>query len=234
MRCFALTPEHHRCSKDADTATTFCADHQSLAQSEPAAPETRPLARLLQQLRPATSKHRVPDDARATVPRWLNTSATPHVIERLLHDSNCTIRWSAAFVLRKRRDPIAIEPLWHALQNDPVSSVRQQAAVALGKIGTPAALGPLIEALWYDRDASVRQACAIALGNLGYNIAAKDLAEVLGRDHAVFVRWDCALALGQVGDLMVERLLAERAEQDQSQVVRGACRDALDEIRRRK
>lgn len=234
MRCFGLTSDRHRCATEAQTTTPFCAEHQALAQDEPqqvVSIPTHPLTRLVQRLRP--TNHRVPDDARFAVPRWLDKSSTPQVIDRLLNDASCTIRWSAAFVLRKRRDPIAIEPLWHVLQNDPVSLVRQQAAVALGKIGTPAVLGPLIEALWHDRDAAVRQACAIALGNLGYRVAASDLADVLTRETAVFVRWDCALALGQIGDGTVECVLAARAESDSSEVVRRACREALEEIRRR-
>lgn len=235
MRCFGLTSDRHRCATEAQVTTPFCAEHQALAQSQPTeTPPVHPLVRLVQYFRPAVTKARVPDDARFAVPRWLAQSSTPQVIDRLLNDSSCMIRWSAAFVLRKRRDPAAIEPLWQVLHNDPVSFVRQQAAVALGKIGTPAALGPLIEALWYDRDAAVRQACAIALGNLGYRLAAQDLADVLEREGAVFVRWDCALALGQLGDGAVERVLAARAECDSSEVVRRACREALEEIRRRK
>ncbi len=238
MRCHGLTADRQRCPRDAQDATNFCAEHQPLAQTEPPAepaPKTRGgIARLLKRLQPAPARNVVPDDANFAVPGWLRKSSTPQVIERLLSDPSCMIRWSAAFVLRKRRDPVAIEPLWQVLRDDPVSFVRQQSAVALGKIGTTATLGPLIESLWHDRDAGVRQACAIALGNLGYAIATKELAETLGRDHAVFVRWDCASALGQVGDLTVERLLEERAEKDQSQVVRGACHESLDEIRRRK
>ena len=238
MRCYGLTDDRHRCSTDVQDTTNFCAEHRAMEQIEqPAqpAPETRGIvARFLQRLKPASAKNVVPDDANFAVPGWLKKRSTPQVIDRLQNDCSCMIRWSAAFVLRKRRDPAAIEPLWHVLRSDPVSFVRQQSAVALGKIGTTEVLGPLIEALWHDRDAGVRQACAIALGNLGYNIATKDLAQVLERDYAVFVRWDCALALGQVGDLTVERLLAELAEKDRSEVVRRVCRDSLEEIHRRK
>lgn len=233
MRCFGLTSDRHRCATPAHATTQFCAEHQALAHADPPARERPPLARLVQRFRSIPVNHRVPDDARFAVPRWLDKRSTPQVIECLLSDVSCMMRWSAAFVLRKRRDPIAIEPLWRVLQNDPVSFVRQQAAVALGKIGTPAVLGPLIEALWYDRDAAVRQACAIALGNLGYRMAASDLVEALARENAVWVRWDCALALGQIGDKAVERVLAARAESDASEVVRRACRQALEEIRRR-
>jgi HEAT repeat protein len=238
MRCHALTADRHRCLHDAQDGSDFCAEHQAFTQidqsAEPA-PETRgALVRLLNQLKLAPAKNAVPDDANFAVPGWLKKMTTPQVIERVLNDPSCMIRWSAAFILRKRRDPVAVEPLWQVLRADPVSFVRQQSAVALGKIGTTAVLGPLIESLWHDQDAGVRQACALALGNLRYNIATKDLAEVLGRDHAVFVRWDCALALGQVGDLTLEQLLEERTEKDQSPVVRGACRESLDEIRRRK
>jgi len=238
MHCHALNTYRRRCSRDVQDATDFCAEHQAMVPTESrteAAPETRGgIARLLKRLPPAPARNVVPDGANFAVPRWLNKSSTAQVIDRVLNDPSCLIRWSAAFVLRKRRDPAAIEPLWQVLRAEPVSFVRQQSAVALGKIGTAAVLGPLIESLWHDQDAGVRQACAIALGNLGYNVATKDLAETLGRDHAVFVRWDCALALGQVGDLTLEQLLEERAEKDQSQVVRGACRESLDEIRRRK
>ncbi|MEW5718202.1 MAG: HEAT repeat domain-containing protein [Chloroflexota bacterium] len=238
MRCHALTSDRRRCSRDAQDATNFCAEHQPMTPTEQSAETTLEprggIARLLTRLQPASAKNIVPDNANFAVPGWLKKSSTPQVIAHLLNDPSCLIRWAAAFVLRKRRDPAAIDPLWQVLRDDPVSFVRQQSAVALGKIGTAAALAPLIESLWHDQDAGVRQACAIALGNLGYAIATKDLAEMLGRDHAVFVRWDCALALGQVGDLTVERLLEERAEKDHSQAVRGACRESLDEIRRRK
>jgi HEAT repeat protein len=237
MRCFGLTTSRHRCATEAQSSTSFCAEHQSFAQDQPliatTPPDTHPLARLLQRVRLGDASRRVPDDARFAVPRWLAKSSTPQVIEHMLNHPSCMVRWSAAFVLRRRREPVAIEPLWQVLQNDPVGFVRQQAAVALGKIGTPAALGPLIEALWHDRDAGVRQACAIALGNLGYRVAAQDLAEVLERESTVWVRWDCALALGQIGDGAVERLLAARAETDPSEVVRAACREALAEMQKR-
>ena len=238
MRCYGLTTDRHRCSREAHETTNFCAEHQAMAQTErtlkPALETRDGVARLLQRLQPVFVKNVVPDGANFAVPGWLKKKPTSQVIERLLNDPSCMIRWSAAFILRKRRDPAAIEPLWQVLRNDPVSFVRQQSAVALGKIGTAAVLGPLIEALWHDRDAGVRQACAIALGNLGYAVATKDLADVLGRDRAVFVRWDCALALGQVGDFTVERLLEELAEKDRSEVVRRACREALTEIQRRR
>lgn len=237
MRCYGLTSDRHRCSAQTEDTTIYCAEHQAMAQieqpPEPAPDTLGGVARLLKRLTPTSSKDVVPDDANFAVPGWLKKSSTPKVIDRLLTDPSCMIRWSAGFVLRKRRDPAAIEPLWQVLRNDPVSFVRQQSAVALGKIGTTAVLSPLIESLWHDRDAGVRQACAIALGNLGYKIATKDLADVLEREYAVFVRWDCALALGQVGDLAVERLLEELVEKDHSEVVRRACRESLEVVRSR-
>lgn len=236
MQCLGLTIERRRCAIEAVGATGYCEQHQPYLMQDQqaiAVSQDRGVAAVLHRLCGNPSRHLIPDDAKFAVPSWLRKSPTRTVIHHLLHDADSMARWHAAFTLRKRRDPQAIEPLWEALQHDLIALVRQQSAVALGKIGTMAVLSPLIEALWHDRDPAVRQACAIALGNLGYAIAARDLANVLEREQAVFVRWDCVLALGQVGDLSVEPLLAQMTNGERTQVVRHACAEALMEIRRR-
>jgi HEAT repeat protein len=238
MRCLGLTAERRRCSAEAIGATGYCEAHQVEHAGLAPASEIQPRVNSrvwswVNWRRDHSTPRVVPDEARFSVPAWLWTSPTSAVIQQLLHHADTMTRWSAAFTLRKRRDPAAIEPLWEALRHDRSSLVRQQAAVALGKIGTAAARGPLIEGLWHDSEAGVRQACAIALGNLGDRAAAPDLAQALERDPATFVRWDCVLALGQLGDHTVEPLLAELARHDRTEIVRRACRQALADLRRR-
>jgi HEAT repeat protein len=189
--------------------------------------------RLFRRLRGDKPGFWVPDDARFEVAAWLKNSSTPQVIEQLLGSPNSTVRWSCAFVLRSRRDPVAIDPLWQTLLHDRSRLVRQQSAVALGKIGTLTVQGPLTEGLWHDPDAGVRQACAIALGNLRNPAAADDIVGALHRELDVFVRWDCILALGRVGDLSLEPLLADLAASERTEAVRRACAEALAEIRQR-
>ncbi len=238
MRCFGLSADRRRCRAEAIGSVGYCEEHREELERNGERIRQEPDARgerasLLSHWRPRSDRDLIPDDARFNVPGWLKRSPVPAVIDRLLHDPNPTTRWLAAFTLRRRRDPGAIEPLWQTLQEDPVSLVRQQSAVALGKIGTLAVIGPLVEALWHDYDAGVRQACAIALGNLRYPTAARELAGMLEREQAAFVRWDCALALGQVGDRAAESLLSRSASADRAEVVRHACEQALADIRRR-
>lgn len=230
MRCFGLTDDRRRCPAEAAGVTGYCLQHQQ----EMGPGVTWDKRGILRSLRRRWSRLRVADDvAFDDLPAWLKRSSTATVIHHLLHNPDSTIRWTAAFILRRRRDPAAIEPLWEVLQRERFSDVRQQAAVALGKIGTPAVLSPLIEGLWHDRDARVRQVCAIALGNLGHPAAAPDLAQVLEREPAFFVRWDCILALGQVGDRTTEPLLRQLANTESTEVLQRACYQALAMLRRR-
>lgn len=233
MQCRGLTQDRKRCAAQAIDETGFCAEHRLLTQTVEPHTEAKSRSGLIDKLLARPARDGVPDDVKHAVAGTLKNKSTAHLCEVLLRDKSTNARWNAAFALRRRRDPAAIEALWQALRADPVGMVRQQSAVALGKIGTLAVLSPLIEALWHDRDAGVRQACAIALGNLGYSIASKDLAQVLGRDIAAFVRWDCALALGQIGDRTVEGLLNELATSDASPVVRKACQEAVENIQKR-
>ncbi len=233
MQCCGLTQDRKRCAAQAVDETGFCAEHRLLVQNAEPRTESQSRGGLIDKLLARSARNGVPDDVKHAVAGSLKNKSTAQICEVLLRDQSTDARWNAAFALRRRRDPAAIESLWQALRDDPVGMVRQQSAVALGKIGTLAVLSPLIEALWHDRDAGVRQACAVALGNLGYPIASQDLAEVLGRDIAVFVRWDCALALGQIGDRTVAGLLNELATSDASPVVRKACREAIEEIKKR-
>ncbi len=235
MRCLGLTEERRRCPAEAEDGSGYCVAHRGSRNgafaSAPAAGSG--LAGWLARRGGAAPHPELKDEARYDVPSWLRSSPTPTVIHHLLHDASLLVRWSAAFTLRKRRDPSAVDPLWQALQRDRSGLVRQQAAVALGKLGHPAVLGPLVEALWHDPDPGVRQACAVALGNLGYRDAAGDLAAALSRERAAFVRWDCVLALGQIGDRSVEPLLSRLAQSEPAEAVRNASRTALADIRRR-
>ncbi len=238
MRCLGLTSERRRCPTLAVDTTEYCSEHQremaglelDLAYAHDSAGGIR---HLLHRVRRAPARRVVPDGAQFGVAGWIRRSSTPVLAGHLIHHADTLVRWSAAYTLRKRRDPAAVESLWQALTQDPVSMVRQQAAVALGKISTVAVLGPLIEGLAHDADSGVRQACAIALGNLGCGFAAAHIGQVLQREPSAFVRWDCALALGRVGDRSYAALLADLAATDRTTVVRSACGEALAEIQRR-
>lgn len=236
MRCLGLTAERHRCEQGTVQASEYCADHQPEGTPTPmarVASGTGWLERLAAHFHGPNGVPQVADPAHFPIPASLQESATPVVIDHLLNHPDSTMRWCAAFVLRKRRDPIALEPLWHALLHDPSRLTRQQAAVALGKIGTVAVLGPLVEALFHDLDPGVRQASAVALGNLGYPAAAKDVVSALERESDYWVRWDLVLALGQLGDSSHEPLLLKLEAEEQSPYIRTACQEALTAIRRR-
>ncbi len=238
MQCLGLTNERRRCRAEAVAGTGYCAQHRQemahtsdLASAESSA--GRGVANIFNKLRGVPSRRVIPDPARFDVPPSLKNKTTAEVIQELLHHPDAMVRWSAAFTLRKRQDPVAIEPLWEVLHHDRSRPVRQQAAVALGKIGVAAVLGPLIEGLVHDPDAGVRQACAIALGNVAHPRAARDLAHALAHESSFFVRWDCILALGQVGDPAAAPVLARLAEEEPSEYLRRAYRNALAEIRQR-
>lgn len=238
MQCCALTDDRRRCQRETMASSAYCADHQHVAER---VERTRTMMHspgaavgtILGRWRGGTVRPMVPDDARYDPPEWLRKTSTPDLCDQLLHNPDSLVRWSAAFLLRKRRAVEGIEPLWHALGHDPVRFVRQQAAVAFGKIGTVAVFAPLVEALYHDADQAVRQACAVALGNLGYSAAVQELIRVLERDDNTFVRWDCIIALGQLADRTVEPLLTRVQQQEREFVVRHACNDALREIQRR-
>ena len=229
MQCCALTFDKKRCANPARDASYFCDAHQD----ETARVSNSPNAS--SRLGGIFSRWRggIADGGKFDVPKWLNDLPTPRVIEQLQTHNDSMVRWMAAFVLRKRRDPEAIEALWNVLKYDNTRFVRQQCAVALGKISTPLVFAPLVEALNHDRDQGVRQACAIALGNLGNKDAMDEVARVLEREENIFVKWDCIVALGQLGDTRVEKLLVRLQAEEIAQVVRDACRDSLQEIRSR-
>lgn len=235
MQCFALTSNKQRCPQLARGATNFCDAHQNqaVAPSNGKSGATRLGGLVARWFKPSG------DGGKYDVPKWLNDAPTPQVIHHLQTHPDSMARWMAAFVLRKRRASEAIEPLWHALQNDDTRFVRQQCAVALGKIGSPLVFSPLVEALNHDHDAGVRQACAIALGNLalpsnfGNQEAMQEIARVVEREESIFVKWDCIVALGQLGDTRVEKLLLRLQAEEIAQVIRDACREALAEIRQR-
>lgn len=231
MQCHSLTPDKKRCPNPARDASYFCDAHQNENAHGPQ-PKPRIVPARLGGIF-ARWRGGAADGGKFDVPRWLNDLPTPRVIDHLQTHNDSMVRWMAAFVLRKRRAPEAIDPLWQVLKNDPARFVRQQCAVALGKIGSPLVIAPLVEALNHDRDQGVRQACAIALGNLGYSNTMEEVARVLEREENIFVKWDCIVALGQLGDARVEKLLVRLQAEEIAQVIRDACRDALDEIQSR-
>lgn len=233
MQCHALTPIKRRCPDAACAGTRYCALHAN--ENTRAAESSTASGRLGGLLGRVRSVFNTPiyDGGKFDPPKWLNDAATPQVIVQLQTHSDSMVRWSAAYILRKRRAVDAIEPLWSVLQHDDTRFVRQQCAVALGKIGTSLVVAPLVEALNHDRDQGVRQACAIALGNLGLPYSDEEIARVLEREENVYVKWDCIVALGQLGDRRVEKLLVRLQAEEIAQVVRDACRDSLKEIQQR-
>lgn len=228
-RCLGLGPERRRCGNDALDGSAYCAEHPAFAPVIRKARSENSIASLLQR----RDANEIRDDTRFPVAASLRRKSTFELGEILHHDQDSHMRWSAAFALRKRRDPTTIEAIWDTLALEPVAIVRQQCVVALGKIGTGAVIGPLIERLWHDRDSGVRQASAVALGNLGITHVSQELLDVLGRENSAFVRWDCVVALGQVGDESAEPPLDKLALTERAQVIRTACRDAIEAIRRR-
>ncbi len=233
MRCHGLTVEHHRCEAQAVDRDKHCARHHVDAALVGAVPAIVAAPVFGLSLFRRTSQVGVQDRSNLGLPRWIRRCTTAQLTEHVQTHPDAMTRWMCAFALRKRRDPLAIDPLWSVLDHDPSSLVRQQVAVALGKIGTYDAVAPLTEALFHDGDAGVRQACAIALGNLGFRSIVPDLASALMSERAAFARWDCVLALGQLGDRDVEPLLVRMERDERAQVVRDACAQALAEIRRR-
>lgn len=231
MQCYALTPEKKRCANAASGASNYCDIHAAANARVPEQNANR-FGGIMARVRGALNPP-VYDGGKYDVPKWLNDATTPQVMEYLRTHEDSMVRWMAAYVLRKRRAPEAIDALWQALNNDSTRFVRQQSAVALGKIGTPLVFAPLIEALNYDRDQGVRQACAIALGNLGMPSAMEEIARVLEREENIFVKWECIIALGQLGDTRVEKLLLRLQAEEIAGVIRDACRDSLTEIKSR-
>lgn len=233
MQCYALTPEKRRCPNAAQEGTLYCDAHidANTTSARQNANGGR-LGGILTRVRSALTPP-IYDGGKYDVPKTLNDASTPQVIEQLTTHPDSMTRWMAAFVLRKRRAPEAIEPLWDVLKNDNTRSVRQQCAVALGKIGTPLVVAALVEALNHERDQSVRQACAIALGNLGLPAATEEIARVLEREENIYVKWECIIALGQLADTRVEKLLLRLQAEEIAQVIRDACVDSLAEIRQR-
>jgi HEAT repeat protein len=233
MQCRALDQQKLRCRNDA-AASAYCPTHREEMERLIGKPNPAPASLWRGMLgKLAASSNTVPDGGKYDVPKWLTNLPTPQVIEQLRVHSDSMVRWMAAFVLRKRRAPDALDALWHTRQNDPIRFVRQQAAVALGKLDTPAVYAPLVEGLHHDRDPGVREACAIALGNLGNRAAVDELMRALEYEENVFVRWDCVIALGQLGDARAEKLLVRLQAEEIAQVIRDACRDSLAEIRQR-
>lgn len=108
------------------------------------------------------------------------------LIHALQFDSSFVVRWRAADALGKIGDPLAMEPLIRAL-NDENPNVRGYAALALGRFGINAPVIPLIPIL-RDTDYRVRDCAAEALGSIGSIEAANLLLQALEYEEDFDVR----------------------------------------------
>ena len=130
MRCRGLTDSRRRCTSESVAETGYCVLHDNgIASSHPVADAGKgnggSIGRILGRLRGNAYPSVVPDTAKYDLPHWLKNRSTPVLIQYLLNDPDASVRWCAAFALRKRRDPAAIESLWQVMQVDVISRVRQ-------------------------------------------------------------------------------------------------------------
>ncbi|MSP12476.1 MAG: HEAT repeat domain-containing protein [Chloroflexi bacterium] len=232
--CFGLRADRRRCNNEHLANSLYCADHahlDTISKEENGSGGNGKKPGILKFL----GKRRTPprDDVNYALPDEFRQASTAQLIERLETDPEDMNRWHCALVLRMRRDPAAVEPLWQALNKDVSRWVRQQCAVALGKIGTFESIPSLVEASWHDPDPGVRQASVISLGNLGFDEAADHLMGPLKQDRNAFVRWDSAQALGNIGTSNAVGPLSEVQETDISPQVKKAAEEALRQLKRR-
>ncbi len=146
------------------------------------------------------------------------------LINALATGESRTIRCGAAKALGMLKDPLAVEPLIGALEQED-SSVRECAAGALGRLKDPLAVEPLLRALERRKDEGIPR----ALGRLKDLRAVDPLIKILGTGHWRDIR-NAAIALGELGD---ERAVAALLVQTTESGFRG-CRlaaiQALDEL----
>ena len=110
MRCLGLTSERRRCEAEATDTTGYCEAHRDdsallVSTVSPAPNFGSGLVGLVRRLRGAAVPA-IEDEARFEVPDWLKKRSTSEVIQHLLQHPDATVRWAAAFTLRKRRDPV--------------------------------------------------------------------------------------------------------------------------------
>ena len=130
------------------------------------------------------------------------------------------MRSEAALEIATRRDARFLEPLIHALINDPEPSVRMNSAYALGELGMRAAKQPLHKALTSDGSEWVRGFCATALANLDIDHVdvEKTLIQLLETEIDSGAKRHFAHSLGIIGakldskksgEVLVSALMAE-------------------------
>ena len=143
------------------------------------------------------------------------------LIELLMDRSiDYQMRSEAALEISTRKDARFLEPLVHALINDPEPSVRMNSAFALGELGMSAAKQPLHKALSSDGSEWVRGFCATALANLDidHTDVEETLIRLLETEIDSGAKRHYAHSLGVIGakmdsknsgDILVSALLAE-------------------------
>lgn len=130
------------------------------------------------------------------------------------------MRSEAALEIATRKDARFLEPLVHALINDPEPSVRMNSAYALGELGMRAAKQPLHKALTSDGSEWVRGFCATALAGLDIDHVdvEKTLIELLETEIDSGAKRHFAHSLGIIGakldskksgEVLVSALMAE-------------------------
>ena len=115
MRCRGLTDARRRCASESAGETGYCAEHKNeiapLHFTAIVKGNGKGIGGIFSRLRGNPSRSVVPDSAKYDVPNWLKKRPTPSLIEHLLNDPDSSVRWCAAFTLRKRRDAAAMKPL---------------------------------------------------------------------------------------------------------------------------
>lgn len=86
----------------------------------------------------------------------LNTVSFSNELERILQDTNPTVRQMAAALSGESGDEKAVPHLMSLLQRDPAAGVRTEAAFRLGKIGDGSVMSNLARIAETDPDAQVR------------------------------------------------------------------------------
>ena len=114
---------------------------------------------------------------------------------------DCDLRARAAFYLGETNDPIAVEALIFAMENDDADHVKMESAKALAKIGDERAIGPLVKQS-NKKESWMRRDIAESLGILGDERGIKPLIR-LSKDQDEYVRIHAIRALGEFDNARV-------------------------------
>jgi HEAT repeat protein len=109
-------------------------------------------------------------------------------MQKLLGDTDPTVRWLAISTLGRLRLEAAAQSIAALLDRDPDEHVREEAARVLGLLGLPFAAGPLAGALRDDSSSHVREEAAASLGRLGVRSIVSQLRPALHDRHAAVRR----------------------------------------------